>query len=358
MKLPTAKFPTQLREMKLIGMKPLRRLSYKLQSRLRKNSTASPNTHPSSTKGPNLFQASPSKADVRDSKGIKLLLNLLLVRPWVLVLGFWLLSMGIGALSLNGMLSPRKLRMAMPEPPAAEVKDTRSSLLNVEQAAGDDTNVEGDAIALDSGAASEGSNFPVLPIVALVGSCAIGSLIISRRRAMVRLAAARAKGRVRKSRPANGVAVHPTTHSKVRSTPTLIKSSVKSTGAKGRKGKGNGVLSFKAASEKSSAAVRSLKPKKRRQRTKPLSTTAQTSGRNRVLASRTNVQKTSAQKTVKSARPQTRVSRSVARRAASGQAGRRQPIVSVVPANESHALDWPNSSLAHQMDIRQQRSAM
>ncbi|MEO0886982.1 MAG: hypothetical protein AAFY54_13840 [Cyanobacteria bacterium J06648_10] len=365
MKLPTAKFPGKLREMKLISVKPLRRLSYTLRRKLKKKPATSPSTIPNIGKA-NFSQAGSVQGDVRDSKGFKLLLNLLLVRPWVLVLGFWLLSMGVGTLALNGMLSPRKLRMAVPEPPATEAEDTRSSLLNVEQAAGEEAiegDAAGDAIAFESGAASDGSNFPLLPITALVGSCAMGSLIISRRRAMARLAAARAKGRVRKGRPVSSAAVHSTAHSKVRSAPASLKSSVKSpvknagargTAAKGQKGTGKaGGFSFKAASEKSSAAVRSLKPKKRRQRSKPLPTAAQASVRNRVLASRTN-----AQKNVKSARPQTRVMRSQARRAAAKQAGRRQPIVSVVPANESHALDWPNSSLAHQMDIRQQRSAM
>ncbi|NJM96881.1 MAG: hypothetical protein HC800_06550 [Phormidesmis sp. RL_2_1] len=63
--------------------------------------------------------------------------------------------------------------------------------------------------------------------------------------------------------------------------------------------------------------------------------------------------------TQQSVTPNTRVSKP--RRPIPDAASRiasRQAVVSVVPASESHPLDWTNGSLAHRLDIRPQRSAM
>lgn len=362
MKLPTAPFPANLQEMGRQGVKPLKRLSGRVLKKIQHS--VGPKLD-----GKNPFKAVPSATDVKDSKGSKVLLNLLLVRPWVLVLGFWLLSMATGTLALSGMLSPRKLKMALPEPALNSGASTQSNaLLNTAPKQAGDATAEvsetaeaaGEMPVIEVGAtdaAEEGAGFPALPILALVGSCAAGSLVISRRRAMVRMAAARAQGRKRKSRPSVPV------------------------GAPARVAR-EGVVPARTAT----VANRGLRPKKqRRQRVRKSPVAAQSVGTgSRALVSRATAQqkntvsqkkvqkngphvvqkvarsvRSSSGRTVSSpTRSAARVSRTQARRSAMRAASRRQPMVSVVPANESHALDWTRGSLAHQLDVRPHRSAM
>mgnify|MGYP001791338617 CR=1 FL=1 len=372
MKLPTATLPANLQEMRrqsVKPLKPLKRLSGRLlktvRSSLGARSSGGSNGEPnggSSDKldGKNPFKAVPSASDVKDSKGSKVLLNLLLVRPWVLVLGFWLLSMAIGTVALSGMLSPRKLKMALPEPALdSGVANQSNTLLNASPSTDSAaqtsaaTGNDGEIPVTEVGAANStegGLSFPVLPIFALVGSCAAGSLVISRRRAMVRMAAARAQGRKRKSRSsvASGSSVRPMKE---------------------------GVAPIRSAATASNDLSRGLRSKKRRQRVRAAVTAQSANASSRVLASRATAQQKTAQprKAQKSGpkvaqkvaaarrssvRPATRVSRTQARRSAMRAASRRQPMVSVVPASESHALDWTQGSLAHQLDVRPQRSAM
>ena len=279
----------------------------------------------------------------------------------MLVLGFWLLSMAIGTVALSGMLSPRKLKMALPEPALdSGVANQSNTLLNASPSTDSAaqtsaaTGNAGEIPVTEVGAANStegGLSFPVLPIFALVGSCAAGSLVISRRRAMVRMAAARAQGRKRKSRSsvASGASVRPMKE---------------------------GVAPIRSAATASNDLSRGLRSKKRRQRVRRAAVTAQSANASsRVLASRATAQQKTAQprKAQKSGpkvaqkvaaarrssvRPATRVSRTQARRSAMRAASRRQPMVRVVPASESHALDWTQGSLAHQLDVRPQRSAM
>jgi len=370
MKLPTATFPASFREMRRQSVRPLKRLS----GRLIRNIQSSVETKLGNK---NPFETLPSTADIEDSKGSKVLLNLLLVRPWVLVLAFWLLSMATGTLALNGMLSPRKLKMALPEPALDSGSSTQANtLLNAGQASG---SAEGSAesstpdgftsepavieIGASANADESDSGFPVLPVLALVGSCAAGSLLISRRRAMIRLAAARAQVRKRRSRPVSGSssrvgreetaagqtaaagASHGTKHKKRRQ---RVRKAVTAQSA----GNGSRVLASRATTQQQKTAqqkaaqprkVQTLGPKVVQKVVQKTVGAKRSSGRS---AARSHV------------RPATRVSRTQVRRAAMRTASRRQPMVSVVPANESHALDWTQGSLAHQMDVRPHRSAM
>ncbi|MEM9948042.1 MAG: hypothetical protein AAF810_18545 [Cyanobacteria bacterium P01_D01_bin.36] len=359
MKLPTAKFPAKLQEMKRQSAEPLRRLSGQPVKNIWKNVQTK-----LGTRSP--FKKVPSAAEIKSAKGSKLMLNLLLVRPWVLVMALWLLSMATGALALNGMLNPRKLRMALPEPALESgASNQANALLKVDQAADSSGESEAQTSVIEIGGAAEGGvadgakrgsgGVPALPIMALVGACAAGSVVISRRRAMARLAAARAQGRKRRVRIANPA------------------------GAPVRAVKESG-----AAAVSGGAKSQKRRPRTRKPAAQPVSTGS------KVLASRTTAQKQKAaqpkrtqrkvsrkaQKVAPSmvqkvastmrspakgaspVRSATRVSRSQARRAAMRAASRRQPLVSVVPANESHALDWSQGSLAHQMDMRPHRSAV
>ena len=397
MKSSANKSPVSFQDVKLQSVRPLKRLSQKLfQSKLLKQ-TRTRMGQVVSRKADALTKAAAFSAESKASKGSKLVLNLLLVRPWILVIGFWLLSMGIGSLALDGMLSPRKLTMALPEPAAGESTSTGSNAaLNVEQgsdgiAAESPVVLDAQETAATTTADQDASRMSsvVLPLVSLVGACAVGSLAISRRRAMIRMASMRAnKGRVRKGQPrvVNSTVKASARPMQARSMQT--KSMQVAKGARSMNGSAKNSAT-KHAPTKPLAALGKMRLKNRRSggkrgATLPLSGAAiaaqQQSARGRVLASRMNAQANAqtnghvngqtAQKS--SARSQSHRRPNVAsvqapsvhtpkrklKRSPARAANRQQPMVSVVPANETHALDWTRSSLAHQFDVRPQRSAM
>ena len=294
---------------------------------------------------------------VRNSKSARVAFHLLLVKPWVLVVGLWLVSALSAVVALEGLISPSKLKQALPEP-AAEVSPVAKadSFIDVEQGADGLTADEADS---DRVGAVEGisetmpeevpvsdSRFPVWPLVMLVGSCAAGCVVISRRRAMLRMAAARPRNRGRKLPGAKTLKAN-----------ARIKASnskpIRRTGANVH---ANGLVSLVKSAANSAHRPEqrfdknSVRIKKRRKRKRSAAQQASTKGSNgtRVLASRSNAQQ---------AAPKTRVSKpdkpQRALRKVSRSAKRRQAVVSVVPANQSHRLDWTEGSLAHDMDVRQ-----
>ncbi len=383
MKLPTAESKglplksTKTQDTKTHSVSPLKQLVRKLSgsASTKSSSAKSPKTEDVQTTDTDELKISSVKSS-KGSKGIRVAFTLLLVRPWVLVLGFWLFSMLGAALALEGMISPRKLTMALPEP--AQIAPVRSSsLIDVEQAESGDIAADevplAEASELIDGTAEReldsSSNFPMWTLGGVVGTCAAGCLVMSRRRAMARMAVARARGRVRRVR--------------VSAAPSMSSSS---TGQKGGQAAGQKTLVRKPSkssskswsnsssvkkpqklSAQSGAELRpvtvskiSAKPevakptraKKRRQRNNRGAVVTQQgtvskSRRNQVLASRSTARPSAI------ARPSHTRS---ARRSPSRMASR-QSVVSVVPANESHALDWSSGSLAHQVDVRPQRTA-
>ena len=138
----------------------------------------------------------------QSSKSARVVFHLLLVKPWVLVVGLWLVSALSAVVAIEGLVSPSKLTKDLPEP-AVEVAPVAkaNSFIDVEQGAEGITE-DGNATAETEPPADEAvaanSRLPVWPLVTLVGSCAAGCVVISRRRAMLRIAAARAKGKGRK----------------------------------------------------------------------------------------------------------------------------------------------------------------
>jgi hypothetical protein len=351
---------------------------------------------------------------IKDSKGSRIAFNLLLVRPWVLVVGFWILSLAGASLAIEGLVNPRKLNMALPEA-AVEVTPvaSKSALINVEQdteattaeataanttAAKRETGPASAATAAQSAAqsnpgapaerASRSSSVPILTLGALVGTCAAGCLVISRRRAMMRIAAARARGRMRRANAANVVNTKADVIAPIGKT-NLSKPGQKIVARKAPPAKTNRPLVAKLAMAATSLATTSLAaakpvassaralsarptaahPKKRRQRTHPSavnqssvsqpSVSQSVASGDRVIVSRSTAQQ-AAQNAAPKAAPKTggaSSKRHIRRRTPSRIASRRQAVVSVMPANESHALDWANGSLAHQMDVRPQRTA-
>jgi hypothetical protein len=301
----------------------------------------------------------PSLPFIKDSKGSRIAFNLLLVRPWVLVVGFWLLSMAGASLAIEGLVNPRKLNMALPEATVEVTPVAKSALINVEQDSDQDgeattaapktaanSKTKGDPASAEAANANKdasaetvasSSGFPILTLGALVGTCAAGCLVISRRRAMMRIAAARARGKMRRAH-AKKEAIAPVT------SPVA--------------------MSAQALNAVGSNAVGSNR--RRRQRNKRQLATSQPT--TNVIVSRPTaqqaaqksaIQKNTAPKPAQKAvsKPGQAPSKRQIRRTPSRIASRRQSVVSVLPASESHALDWANGSLAHQMDVRPQRTA-
>ncbi|MEM9091369.1 MAG: hypothetical protein AAGC93_21850 [Cyanobacteria bacterium P01_F01_bin.53] len=310
---------------------------------------------------------------IKDSKGSRLAFNLLLVRPWVLVVGLWLLSAVSASIAWQGMISPRQLTMDLPQS-NTETKSTaeKNAFLSVEQDAEESGGLKiSEAAPAQTTSANsqvsttntaDTSGFPTWPIGLLVGSCAAGCLAISRRRAMVRMASVRSRGKrrvrangeVRISEPIKKVAIRTTAKSAPRPINRPTGRVLKGKQKKGKSPSRQPVMA-KAAATQSSAARGPLKSGKRRLRKRVGAPQAKPAAvGNRVLASRS---------TAKQVVPDTHSSRKAARPAvkrnsARRGANRRQPVVSVVPASASHALDWSNGSLAHQLDVRPERTAM
>jgi len=320
---------------------------------------------------------------VKDTKGSRLALNLLLVRPWFLLAGFWVVSLVSAAVAWEGMISPRILTMDLPQQAVENAPAAgKNSFLSVEQAPeSGSSDVEQSAPtesanAKDSAtnAADSAGGFPTWPLGALVGTCAAGCLAISRRRAMVRLAATRSKGKRRVRPNAAPQASHKKTSPLVSSSkmgrskagrPLKVvatrkpKRSVPRIQPKGQPNKGQPArLNPVAVHADGQSSVRGLvKPKKRRQRRRLA--TAQSVPRPAagapVLASRTSASRPDLQRSQAAPTAQNRLQKR--RKPSVRSLKRNQSVVSVVPASESNALDWRNGSLAHQLDVRPQRTA-
>lgn len=355
-----------LQHIQLQNITPFKQISARLATSVGgvKNATAQNATAQNATVAPT--QSDPLKTTARlpfikESSGSRLAFNLLLVRPWVLVVGFWLISMLSASLAWEGMISPKKLTMALPQPNTGITSAAnKNSFLRVEQDT-DNSVVQNSApiraqrTSATSTTTADNANFPKWSIGALVGTCAAGCLGISRRRAMVRIASMRSRGRYKAH---NNHLAH--NHSGNRRTLKKVairkngKATFRPTGKpqKGRPVTGQPIRNKFAASQSSSTftAFKSAQSKKRRPRKRAAAMQQKTTvAGNRVLISRSTAQQNASTPHSTSPRP-------VKHPVAQG-ASRRQGVVSVVPASTSHALDWTNGSLAHQLDVRSQHTA-
>ncbi len=297
---------------------------------------------------------------VQSSKSARVAFHLLLVKPWVLVVGLWLVSALSAVVAIEGLINPSKLTEDLPEP-AGEVAPVAkaNSFIDVEQGAEGITD-DGKEIEKSEPNASEvvasNSQFPVWPLVTLVGSCAAGCVVISRRRAMLRIAAARTRNRGRKL-PSAKTQIAPTrlkasNHNPTRRAPsaprvltpvTALKSKARL--AVGKAGDKNKEKAREKAMEKT---VSTTLGKKRRQRKRSSShqAAAKPAGKSRVLISRSTAQQAAPQSKVSQPGSSPRARQKVTRLV------RRQPVVSVVPAEHANRLDWAEGSLAHDLDKR------
>jgi len=71
----------------------------------------------------------------KESKSSRIALNLLLVRPWILLIGFWLFSMLGAGLALEGLISPKRLKTALPEVIETAPVNSENALIKVETGA-------------------------------------------------------------------------------------------------------------------------------------------------------------------------------------------------------------------------------
>ncbi|MEM8502577.1 MAG: hypothetical protein AAF716_05425 [Cyanobacteria bacterium P01_D01_bin.1] len=336
----------------------------------------------------------------KEKSAYRMALTLLLVRPWVLVMGFWIFSLGIGSLALGGMLSPRRLTMALPEPAvdASVVSSAQSTDTQSASTQSTDTSQFADASTTEAGAdadsaestsagtTSSSSLTLALPLFLLVSACAVGCFMISRQRTM-KMAAARA--RVRKVRGELTLTSKASSDSQLRSKPKAPARKPSKTSSVPRKLPKKSALARPApkhpvpqgidlkifpkkagsvSNRLASSLNAELQPKKRRHRSKtaiaarmaanritskPVANGSAANG-GKGLVSRAAVAHAGVQ-----ARQPTRSRKSTIRAANRRRRPASQPtVVSVMPAGESHALDWHEGSLAHRMDVRPHRSAM
>ena len=290
---------------------------------------------------------------IKNSQSARVAFHLLLVKPWVLVAGLWLVSAASALVAMEGLVSPSKLTEALPEPVAETAPVATNRFIDVEQSAegitDDGTEDSSDAVAeMDAAdAIAADVRFPVWPLATLVGSCAAGCVAISRRKAMIRMAAARTRNRGRQLQAAAPIK-KPVSNSKpIRRVPSV-----------GKKGAPLPIKVVKSAARPAEKAASGLvRSKKRRQRKRPTAqpiSAVKGTGRNAsgspVLASRSSAQQAAPKSHVSRPSRTTARSRKAIRRAS------RQPVVSVVPADQSHRLDWKNGSIAHDMDVRPPRA--
>lgn len=240
-----------------------------------------------------------AKSSAKSSKVSKFWSELFLVRPWLLVGGLWLTSVGMIAIALVGLSNPG--REMVLEPISSSIEGQPLSgpdTAAVSRLAPGDVTVRRDPAATLPGAAEQ--TMPTWPLLLMVAACAGGCMLMSNPKTLTNNSR-RGRRRVasEQSRPAKTAIAKP-----------------QSTGGKRR------------------ARQRRLNPQR------PAS---------QVMAFRTE------QKTLRHTPPQQRPAAS-AKPVSFAVKREASPQVSVVPENETSPLDWKEGSLAHKLDVRQTRS--
>ncbi|NEP18448.1 MAG: hypothetical protein F6J97_16350 [Leptolyngbya sp. SIO4C1] len=235
-----------------------------------------------------LFTVKPKPKPGERLWGSKLLYELVLVRPWVLVGGFWLLLLLTSAIAIGGLTSPGKqLAETVPSEPApASVSDaTVTSRLPA-----------ADASAVDPAATLDAAKraMPIWPLWALVVACAGGCLVMSRPGQPASLRRARSRRRLSPAARA-------------------------------------------ATLKRQQLSQRRAQLRQQHPQIKPQYPSAQVMS---IQASGAIQQ----------------VSPSPAPRPKVVSFDVKQPVVTVLPAEETHPLDWQDGSLAHKLDVRRKRS--
>ncbi|MEO0458977.1 MAG: hypothetical protein AAF152_20675, partial [Cyanobacteria bacterium P01_A01_bin.114] len=283
-----------------------------------------------------LFTAQPKPESGPTLWGSSILFELFLVRPWVLVGGFWLLLIMISALALGGLKDPGK-ELAQPVPTPETIESTAGAAVT--------TRLQGsvDAPQSDPAATSVAPtelSMPTWPLWALVAVCAGGCL------AMSRPAVAVARRSRRRATPnSRAVALQNKRLNRHRTE--------KLRADQGRLEQPRLDQRRAASASKSRAGSlsksRAGSASKSRKRLKPQQPSAQ------VLAIRTGG---IIQRVAPPVRKPSVGGRSVPQSAGVSPKGGspkgvsfdvKQSVITVVPANEDHPLDWQAGSLAHRL---------
>ena len=239
--------------------------------------------------------ASSQTAAAETLLGSKLLFDLLLVRPWILVCGFWLLLVGTSAVALSGLADPGKPTVS--EPTNGEVQPMQP--LGVAPDTAVTSRLSESPVALNGGQTTSSTTepLPMWSLWVMVGACAAGCIMLSR----PGLITFGGPERRRPSRRQGG---------KLARSPQPP-------------GRTSG------AAKTAGPARPQLKPQ-------------YPQGQVMTVSHQGGIHQVTPTPAVK---PPGMVSFEVS-----------QPNVSVVPAHESNALDWEEGSLAHKLDVRQNRS--
>ena len=248
--------------------------------------------------------------------GSKLLFDLVLVRPWILVCGFWLLLVGTSAVALSGLADPGKPTVS--EAPEPTVKALQP--LSVAPDTAVTSRLAESPVALTGGQTATPTNdpLPMWSLWVMVGACAAGCVMLSR----PELLTFGASERRRSSR----------THGK--STRSTLARAVPTRGAAPQDGAATQVPSKMGRPQ--------LKPN-------------YPQGQVMAVSGQGSIRQVTPTRAAKPA-PSQRVSFQVGQETSAQNGSSVQPQVSVIPAHESHALDWKDGSLAHKLDVRQNRS--
>jgi len=301
---------------------------------------------------------------IKNSKAARVTFTLLLVRPWVLVAGLWMVSLLGSAIAIKGLIRPSALLQALPEAIVEAPPVATSSIISVAEDGADsgETPTE-NAEAAPPAEGDASSGFPVGMAIVLSGTCAAGCLLMSRRRrAMARLSAARSKPRVRR-KPVRTDVVRPI--ETAQGLKQVRKTASSTASGKTARVRAANLRSSNLRTVGAEDARGTSRAKKRRQRNKRVASVsgAQTVAIKNRKKGQLPTRKAAGQKAVSRSVATARGPRTTAEarahrvKRASSRMAHRQSVVSVVPAGESHALDWTNGSLAHQMDVRQPRTA-
>lgn len=272
--------------------------------------------------------------------GSQVWFQLLLVRPWLLVVGFWLVSVVVAVSALERIVKPKPLiagkieageavgRAAPAEPSAAPPSVTPSFVTPSTRLALTDPDAASDpsaASALVTGVPLWSPlGLPIGLLSAMVGACAVGCVMLSRWRQLERTTL-----RARRSRSA----------------PTPIQATGAQPAAVPAPAPFPAQAQFLVQSQAQSRRVQLSNSSDRKAGQSSGQKSCRRSDRQRRVA--------------RSARPAAapRPPRSGQAQTSQVQTNReQQPVISVVPASEAHTLDWPEGSLAHQLDVRAKRS--
>ncbi|MEO1403784.1 MAG: hypothetical protein AAFV72_21405 [Cyanobacteria bacterium J06635_1] len=259
-----------------------------------------------------LFRVQPKPEPGQTLWGSSILFELVLVRPWVLVGGFWLMLIMLSALALGGLKDPGK-ELAEPTPVPETVESTAGAAVTTRL---QDTAETPQTDPAATSVTPTEQSMPTWPLWALVAVCAGGCLAMSR--------------------PA--VAVARRNRSRRRATPNSRAVALQ-----------NKRLNYRRAEKSRAEKSRAEKSRlgKKRKRLKPQQPSAQ------VMSIRpgSSIQRVAAPTRKPVVAPN---SKGEAPKGVSFDV--KQPVITVVPANENHPLDWQEGSLAHKLDVRQKRS--